>query len=149
MAEVRRRRGRIQLRLDSSERAVIGAIVEQLAPHLGKVPRTSPVAYADPELQAEYERWVRPSVESGRNADLDVIRDSVSSGEDVTPLTEAQAMAWTRGLNHLRLAAGGLLGIDEDGWEEQASDQLRSSGEYRVLMALGLLQEELVAALEG
>jgi len=149
MAEVHKRGGRIQLHLDSDERAAIAQIVEQLAPQLGRVPRTAPVAYDEPELQSEYERWVRPELERGREADLDVIRDSVASGEDVTPLTEAQALAWARGLNHLRLAAGGLLGIDADGWEEQADPGLRRTTEFRVLMALGLLQEELVAALEG
>lgn len=149
MAEVRRRRGRIQLRLNASERAAVQAIVEQLAPHLGTAPRTRPAAYDDPELEGEYERWVRPSFEAGRQADLDVIRDCIGSGEDVTPLTEAQALAWARGLNHLRLAAGGLLGIDADGWETEADATLRGSREFRVLMALGLLQEELIAVLEG
>lgn len=149
MAEVRKRRGRIQLHLDSDERAAIGRIVDELSPHLGRVARTAPVAYHDPKLEAEYDRWVRPDLERNREADLDVIRDCIGSGEDVTPLTEAQALAWARGLNHLRLAAGGLLGIEEDGWDQRADDAQRRSPEYRVLLALGLLQEELVAALEG
>ncbi len=149
MAEVRRRRGRIQLRLNASERAAVSAIVEELVPHLGSAPRTHPAAYDNPQLEDEYERWVRPAVDAGREADLDVIRDCIGSGEDVTPLTEAQALAWARGLNHLRLAAGGLLGIEADGWETQADPAFRRSQEFRVLMALGLLQEELIAALEG
>jgi hypothetical protein len=149
VARVRRRRGRIQLHLDRDEREVITAIVEQLTPSLGKVARTIPRAYDDPSLQAEYQRWVAPELARGRDADLDVIRDCVTSGEDVTPLTEAQALAWARGLNHLRLAAGGILGIEADGWYEQAGEGLRETREYRVLMALGMLQEELVAALEG
>lgn len=149
MAEVRKRRGRIQLRLDARERAALGAIVDELAPQLGRVPRTIPIAYQDPELQREYDRWVRPEVEQERSADLDVIRDCVGSGEDVTPLTEQQALAWARGLNHLRLAAGGLLGVEEDGWEQAVDSDVRQASEYRVLLALGMLQEELVAALEG
>jgi len=149
MAEVRKRGGRIQLQLDPDERAAIAQIVEQLAPQLGRVPRTTPVAYDDPELQGEYEKWVSPEVVRGRDSDLDVIRDCVASGEDLTLLTEAQALAWARGLNHLRLAAGGVLGIETDGWEQRAGAALQRSTEYRVLMALGLLQEELVAALEG
>ncbi|MGH9121891.1 MAG: DUF2017 family protein [Acidimicrobiales bacterium] len=149
MAKVRRRRGRIQLHLDRAEREVIGAIVEQITPSLGKVARTTPRAYDDPTREAEYQRWVVPELERGRDADLEVIRDCVSSGEDMTPLTEAQALAWARGLNHLRLAAGGILGIEADGWYESAGDTLRGTPEYRVLMALGMLQEELVAAMEG
>ena len=124
-------------------------VVEQLAPQLGRVARTAPAAYDEPELQKEYERWVRPELDRGRQADLDVIRDCIGSGEDVTPLTEAQALAWARGLNHLRLAAGGVLGIEEDGWDQDAEAALRRSPEFRVLLVLGLLQEELVAALES
>jgi hypothetical protein len=149
MAEVRKRRGRIQLRLDTDERAAIGMIVDGLAPQLGKVPRTVPVAYAEAALQEEYDRWVRPEVERTRNADLDVIRDTIASGEDMSPLTDAQALAWVRGLNHLRLTAGGMLGIEQDGWEQDADPELRASREYRILLALAFLQEEMVAALDS
>jgi hypothetical protein len=41
------------------------------------------------------------------------------------------------------------MGVEEDGWEQQASDALRGSSEFRVLLALGLIQEELIAVLEG
>lgn len=149
MAEVRKRRGRIQLHLDGDERSAIGMIVERLAPQLGTVRRTVPVAYAETQLQKEYDRWVRPEIERSRSADLDVVRASIASGEDMSPLTEAQALAWVRALNHLRLAAGGLLGIEEDGWEQDADPSLRANPEYRILLALAFLQEELVAALDA
>jgi hypothetical protein len=149
VAEVRKRRGRIQIRLDADERAALLMIVEQLAPSLGQVRRTVPVAYDDPELQAEYDRWVRPDIEQSRQADLDVMRDCIGSGEDVTVLTEEQALAWARGLNLLRITAGGLMGVEEDGWEQHADEALRNSSEFRVLLALGLIQEELIAVLEG
>ena len=47
-------------------------------------------------------------------------------------------------------APGGrsLLGISDDGWETEASEEFRARPEYGMLMALGWLQEELVAALE-
>ena len=149
MAEVRKRRGRIQIRLDADERAALVMIVDQLAPSLGQVRPTLPVAYDDPEFQAEYDRWVRPEIERSREADLDVIRDCIGSGEDVTVLTEEQALAWARGLNLLRITAGGIMGVEKDGWEQQADDAMRHSSEFRVLLALGLIQEELVAVLEG
>ena len=149
MAEIHRRRGRIRLHLDAAERQAIGSVIDRLSPLLGQVPRTRPVAYAEPGMQREYERWVRPDVERGRDADLAVIRDCVAAGEDLSPLTEAQALAWVRGLNHLRLVAGGLLGIEEDGWYAQASKAEQRTAEYGILMALGMLQEEMVAALEG
>jgi hypothetical protein len=149
VAEVRKRRGRIQLRLNTEERAALGMIVEQLSPRVGKVRRTVPVAYEDAELQAEYDRWVRPEIERGRGEDLEVIRGCLGSGEDVTSLSDDQALAWVRGLNLLRLTAGGLLGVEEDGWEQRAEESVRRSTEFRVLLALGLLQEELVSVLEG
>ena len=149
MAEVRKRRGRIQLRLNAEERAALEMIVDQLSPRLGQVRRTVPVAYEDAELQAEYDRWVRPEIERGRGEDLDAIRACLGSGEDVTSLSDDQALAWVRGLNLLRLTAGGLLGVEEDGWTAGRGAAMRSSTEFRVLLALGLLQEELVSVLEG
>jgi hypothetical protein len=149
MAQVLRRRGRIQVRLDSHERSALLSIVDQLAPRLGE-PLTRPMrAYDEAELQGEYERWVRPEVVTGREADVAVVRDSLSAGEDTLPLTEAQALSWLRAFNHLRLAAGEILGIDADGWEERADDATRKKPEYGVLLALAYLQEELIAALDS
>ncbi|MBV8301436.1 MAG: DUF2017 family protein [Candidatus Dormibacteraeota bacterium] len=149
MAQVLRRRGRIQVKLDSRERDALLRILGELQPtlqtNLGRPPR----AYDDPQMQAEYDRWVRPDVERGREADVAVVRDSLEAGEDTLPLTEAQALAWLRAFNHLRLAAGGILGIEEDGWETTLDERARRRPEYGVLMALGYLQEELVAALES
>jgi hypothetical protein len=149
MARVRRRRGRVQLQLDADERTAIRDIVDQLSPHLGHVARTAPVAYADAEMEREYDHWVRPEIDRGREADLRVIRDCLDSGEDMSPLTEAQTLAWVRGLNHLRLAAGALLGVEQDGWELSSDATLRDKPEFRVILALGYLQEELIAALES
>ncbi|MGD0834463.1 MAG: DUF2017 family protein [Candidatus Dormibacteria bacterium] len=149
MARVRRRRGRVQLQLDSDERTAIRDIVDELSPLLGHVSRTAPVAYADEEMEREYDHWVRPEIDRGRDADLSVIRDCLDSGEDISPLTEEQTLAWVRGLNHLRLAAGALLGVEQDGWELSPDSALRDKPEFRVLLALGYLQEELIAALES
>jgi Domain of unknown function (DUF2017) len=149
LAQVLRRRGRIQVRLDSHERTALLGILDQLEPRLAE-PVTRPMrAYDDAELQAEYERWVRPEVVSGREADVNVVRDSLSAGEDTLPLTEAQALSWLRAFNHLRLAAGDVLGIDSDGWEERADEATRKKPEYGVLIALAYLQEELIAALDS
>jgi len=149
LAQVLRRRGRIQVRLNSQEREAMLSIVDGLAPRLSKPLAAPRHAYDDPKLEAEYDRWVRPEVERGRDADLAVVRDALSAGEDTLPLTEAQALCWLRAFNHLRVAAGEVLGIEADGWEETTSDATRETPEYGVLMALGYLQEELVAALES
>jgi hypothetical protein len=108
-----------------------------------------PRAYEDDSMQAEYDRWVRPEIERGYEADLDVIRDALSADEELLVLTEAQVYAWLRGFNQLRLAAGSILDISEDGWETEATDEPRAKPEFGMLMAPGLLQEERVAALES
>ena len=148
MASVLKRRGRIQVRLEAAERSALLDIVGRLQAQAGGSLATTPRAYEDSGMQAEYDRWVRPEVERGHEADLDVIRDSLGAGEEVLVLTEAQVMAWLRGFNQLRLAAGSLLGISEDGWELDATAEMRGRPEYGMLIALGWLQEELVAALE-
>lgn len=149
MASVLKRRGRIQVRFDSAEREALLGIIGGLETHIGRALATTPRAYDDDTMQGEYDRWVRPEIERGYEADLDVIRDSLGAGEELLVLTEAQTYAWLRGFNQLRLAAGSLLGITDDGWETAADDRLRARPEYGMLIALGWLQEELVAALES
>ncbi|HZB98262.1 MAG TPA: DUF2017 family protein [Candidatus Sulfotelmatobacter sp.] len=147
MAQIRRRQGRIQLRLDSRERLALLDLVDRLSPQLAL--RQDRPAYGDTELQKEFDRWVAPDVERELNSDIDIVRESLRSGEDTTALTEGRAFSWVRALNHLRLAAANTLGIDADGWEQEASPQLRDKLEFRALVALGYLQEELVDALSS
>jgi hypothetical protein len=149
MAQVLRRRGRIQVRVDKRERAALIGILDSLGPRLAAPLASAPRAYDESDLQAEYDRWVRPDIDKGREVDITMVRDALSAGEDTLPLTEAQALAWLRAFNHLRVAAGEILGIEADGWEETATDATRQKPEYGVLIALGYLQEELVAALES
>jgi len=149
VAQVLRRRGRIQVKLDAREREALLSIVDGLAAQGETALAAGQRAYDEPELQAEYDRWVRPDVERSREADLTVVRDSLGAGENTLPLTEAQALAWLRAFNHLRATAGGILGIEADGWEEQVDAATQKRAEYGVLLALGYLQEELIAALDS
>ena len=149
MASIRRQSGRIEVRLDRDERAALLDIVEHLAPLLGTVPRTSPRAYAEDDLEEEYDRFMRPEVEAARDADIDALRASLREEGDRLRLDESQALSWTRAFEHLRLVAGGLLGVEEDGWEEAAGDSVLRSAEFTMLMALGWMQEHLVAALDA
>ena len=149
MASIRRRRGRVEVRLDAQERAALLDILEHLAPLLGTAERTSPRAYDDDTLEEEYARFMRPEVEATRDADLDAVRESLRSGGDVRDLDESQALSWTRALEHLRLAAGSLLGVEDDGWDEAADDALLGRAEFTMLMALGWMQEHLVQALDS
>lgn len=149
MASIRRQGGRIEIRLDRDERAALLDILEHLAPLLGTVPRTSPRAYADDALEEEYSRFMRPEVEAARDADIEAVRASLREEGDRRRLDESQALSWTRAFEHLRLVAGGLLAVEEDGWEEAADDSVLRSAEFTMLMALGWMQEHLVAALDA
>ena len=149
MAQVLRRRGRIQVKVDKREREALIGIIDSLSPRLAAPLASAPRAYDDSKLQAEYDRWVRPDIEKGRQVDLTMVRDALSGGEDTLPLTEAQTLAWLRAFNHLRVAAGEILGIEGDGWEDTTTDAIRQKPEYGILIALGYLQEELVAALDS
>jgi hypothetical protein len=148
LAQVRRHRGRVEVRLDAEERAGLLSIVDTLSPHFGQVARTTPRAYDDPAMEEEYARLMRPEVEAARDADIEGMREWLRGAGDRRELDESQALSWTRALNHLRLAAGGLLGVEEDGWDEAADDSLLRSPEFTMLMALGWMQEHIVAALE-
>ncbi|HZS15462.1 MAG TPA: DUF2017 family protein [Candidatus Dormibacteraeota bacterium] len=149
MATVRRHRGRVEVRLDGDERGAMLSIVDVLAPHLGQVARTVPRAYDDPELEEEYSRLMRPEVEASRDADIELLRESLRSQGDRRELDDSQALSWARALNHLRLAAGALLGIEEDGWDEEADPALLESTEFTMLMALGWMQERIIQSLEA
>jgi hypothetical protein len=149
MAQVLRRRGRIQVKVDKREREALIGIIDSLSPRLAAPLASAPRAYDDAKLQAEYDRWVRPDIEKGREVDLTSVRNALSAGEDTLPLTEAQTLAWLRAFNHLSVAAGEILGIEGDGWEDTATEATKQKPEYGVLIALGYLQEELVAALDS
>lgn len=145
MAQVQRRRGRIQVKLDALERAALTSTVDRLEPLARERAQR---AYDEAEFQGEYDRWVGPELQAERNADIAVVRQGLGAGEDTLPLTETQALAWLRAFNHLRLAAGQVLGVEADGWEEHADPATRAKPEFGILLALAYLQEELVAALE-
>lgn len=148
MAGVRRIGGRVQLRLNESERAALLDIVDRLSEGVRATPVGGAV-YEDAELEGDYRRFVLPDLIQGRDGDIEVVRQSLRAGEDTCALTEAHAYAWLRALNHLRLAAAATLGIDGDGWQEDADAATRERLEYRALMALAYIQEELVAALQS
>lgn len=146
--QVRRRGDHVEVRLSSDERRVLLGIVELLAEHVGSVPRTRPHAYDDLVKEAEYRRFTLPEVERSRSADIDLLRDCLRDGDGRWQLDEATALGWSRALNHLRLVAGGLLGVDDDTWHERLDPGTASTPEYRMFEALGLVQDRLVQVLD-
>ncbi len=149
MAQVLHRRGRVQLRLDIHEREALLHVLDELMPLVGQALHQAPRAYEDDQHQAEFDRWVRPDIEKGRDTDIEGMRESLASGEDTIVLTEPTAYSWLRAMNHLRLAAGASLGIDDDTWDTRMDAAQRDRSEFRMMTLLSWLQEEFVAALEA
>jgi hypothetical protein len=149
VAAVRRHHGRVEVRLDVEERAGLLSIIETLSPHLGTAARTAPRAYDDPDLEDDYARLMRPEVEASRDADIEAVRDSLRGEGERRELDDAQALSWARALNHLRLVAGALLGIEADGWDDEIDPSLVESTEFTMLMALGWMQERIVQSLDA
>jgi Domain of unknown function (DUF2017) len=147
MAWVRRRLNRVELRLDRREREILLRIIDELRAGLGDDPRTRLHAYDDPALEAEYQRYSRAEVEHCRTADIDAVCGALGAGDDRFRLSEEEALTWIRALNHLRLVAGARLGIEDDGWEDHSDGRLLEREEYAMLVTLGWVQENVVAAL--
>jgi hypothetical protein len=123
--------------LSLARREALVAILDRLAPTMAGTLSHRRRAYNDAAFQAEDDRWVRPEVEHGRHADIEVVPSGLSAGEDMLPLTEAKAMCWLRAFNHLRVAAGDILDLDGDAWEESADAETRAKPEFGILIALG------------
>jgi len=79
--------------------------------------------------------------------DPEAVRAALSGSDDRFRLSEEEALTWVRALNHLRLVAGARLGIDDDGWEERSDASMLEREEYAMLVTLGWVQENVVAAL--
>ena len=148
MAAIERRRGRVDVELDDRERQVLLRIVDDLSTGMGTVPRSVPRAYDDPTLEDEYQRLTWPEVEASRRADVDAVKAALESGGDHCRLDADAALVWLRALNHLRLVAGGRLGLEEDGWEETLSGEQLEGDTYAMLVTLGWLQDAIIEALE-
>lgn len=148
MARVRRYLGRVEIWLDKRERAAVLATIDALASADESGPWLTHHAYDDPRLDTEYQRLTGPELAVLHESDLETIRQDLRKGHDRCRLDDERAYAWLRALNRLRLAAGGRLGITEDGWEESLTPQDSDRDELAMLNDLGWLQEGILRALE-
>ena len=160
MAWVRRRLNRVELRLDLGERRLRpGKDHEVGAGELGRGAhepdtdtrlvgeRLEVVEVRDP-WQVNHRDVVPPSYGSpGIRLAHPYQADHLGWNLDPLRLSEEEALTWVRALNHLRLVAGARLGIDDDGWEERSDASMLEREEYAMLVTLGWVQENVVAAL--
>jgi len=135
--------GGLEVDLAETERAMLRRIPDllgSLEEGEAAAQRLAPVAYQDPEEDAEFRRLVSGDMSSGRTTDRSGFASSII---DARVLSSEQAQAWLRVLGEARLVLGARLGIAEDGWQIPSD----ASSEFALLGYLGFLLEELVDAL--
>jgi hypothetical protein len=147
----RKRDGHYSLRLPDDVRRLLGQLLEELRellanaePGDGRLERLYPPAYlADPEANAEYQRFMRSELETSRLAALDRVKESLDAKE----LTEEQLTAWMTSLNSVRLVLGTMLDVSEDDDIEGMTPDDPSFGGYLLYGELSVILEHIVAAL--
>jgi hypothetical protein len=140
--------GAIEFGISDQERDVIGALLPQMQELLTvgdeSLERLFPPAYADDkERDAEYQRLMRDDLLGSHFSDLDVIEETLRAPK----LEPAQAEAWMRALNGLRLVIGTKLDVSEDMDPPELDDP--DGPLYGVYDYLTHLVGELVEALAG
>lgn len=113
--------------------------------------RLLPDAYADDAgAAAEFRRYTEVSLRSGKVAAARTVLETLPPDGGEVRLGEADAQAWLRALNDVRLSLGVVLGVTDD-FDEQV-DELSAedprAAYVGVYQWLAYLQESLVEALE-
>jgi hypothetical protein len=172
----RRSRGRIVMRADETERAVLTDLVSQLVelvsprddpdadplarmvgidpdaerPDDPAMARLFPDAYDDEADASEFRRFTERSLRDTKVAHARTVLDSLASSGDKIVVSESQAVSWLGTLNDLRLTLGSRLGItdERDDWE-QLPEGHPAAIMFSLYDWLTFLQETLVNALSG
>jgi hypothetical protein len=95
----------------------------------------------DPAASERFQALTAGMLEAALREDRDRFEETI---EDEL-LDPDDAECWMRAIGEARLRVAARLGIEEDGWEEEAGE--RELVEMTVLRVLGYLQEGLVAVL--
>jgi hypothetical protein len=145
--------GGVDVRLPLGIRDVLRSLCDQLEALLTigdrssdpALQRLSPAAYPDDPLrELEFEQLAGDDLAAGRLADLRELSASV----DADVLDDEQVLAWLRTLNDLRLVLGTRLDVtEESGVEDFAGDEASSSA-FELYGALGMIQSELLLAID-
>jgi hypothetical protein len=172
----RRSRGRIVMRADATERAIltdlVGQLVELVAPHddpdadplarmVGIDPdaerpddpalaRLFPDAYDDETDASEFRRFTERSLRDTKVAHARTVLDGLAASGDKIVLSDDQALSWLGTLNDLRLTLGSRLSITDDREDWDAlPDRHPAAVMFSLYDWLTFLQETLVHALSG
>ena len=136
--------GRVQLRFSPEERALLTAVASDLRAQLEdefddpSFRRLFPPAYDDAEHEKAYRNLAGDELLDGRREALELL--AATARNDY--LSPAEADAWLRVLNDLRLVLGTRLDVQEDTLIDRPQ-----SPELALYGYLSWVQEQLVAAL--
>jgi len=112
--------------------------------------RLLPDGYSeDPEAAGEFRRYTEQGLREGKIAAARTVLDTLPARGGRVRLTEADAQAWLRALNDVRLALGVRLGVTDefDELPEEIDPGDPRSASVWVYHWLAFLQESLVDAL--
>jgi hypothetical protein len=130
--------------------AMVGFTENPQVPDDPVLARLLPDAYRDdPEASGEFRRYTEQGLRSGKAAAARTVLATLPPGGGRIRLSEAEAQAWLRALNDVRLALGVRLGVTDD-FDEQVADMGPDdprSAYVGVYQWLAFLQETLVQAL--
>ena len=136
--------GDVLVRLSPEERSLLLGLAGELRAQLEgesrdpSLRRLFPPAYDDEEDERAYRELAGDELLSGRRQALELLAATARSDR----LSAAEADAWLRALNDLRLVLGTRLDVQED----MPIDRPKSP-EHALYIYLSWLQEQLVAAL--
>jgi len=137
-----RRGDEVRVKLDRDTRDVLAGLPELLA---GSDDADGRLTYRvhpdDPEAEERYRELVGDSLDDLRRGDREVLVRGI--GDSTIGIEDAEA--WMRVIGEARLVLAARLGIERDGWEEDADPA--QNPEMALLTYLGYLQDRLVAIL--
>jgi hypothetical protein len=145
--------GVFRINLSEDERETMLRFVDQLeevltAEHSDpRLRRLFPTAYHEnPELDAEYQGYMRDELSQSRASSIATVRDVLGSEDSIS---ESQLYAFMMVLNSLRLVLGTLLGVSEDEDTEDVEDDDPAFGQAQLYGYLGWLLEWTVDTLSN
>lgn len=144
--------GQVELTLDSQEADAL-LVVPDLLDSVGATgvdpgaDRLDQAPYPDDkEASAEYRRLMADEMTQSRAADRSAFALTVEQSPGGVNLSAGESEAWLRVLAEARLVLASRMGISEDGWEDDLSEE---DPAVALLHYLGWLQQSLTETLEG
>jgi hypothetical protein len=152
--KVSRRHGRLRLRLEPVENALLSRLIDELdtvlAEPLGEdevLQRLYPSAYRDDsDAEVEFRSLTESGLRTERAERIAACRADLAQSDDIELTDDDASRRWIQVLNDLRLALGTRLGITED--DDHELDATDPQSQARVVYYwLTAVQDGVVSAL--